>query len=253
MSKLLNSGSNPFRRSPVGVSRAWAAESARAAPSEPERARRAMKLYFSRNPNPRLAVATARHLDAPVEFEFAAPFAPGQAARFSKLNPSLRIPILDEDGRALWEADAIACRLSRLVGSAFWRAGDDEPDMIRWISWGKANFVQACDMVHFERGTKQRYRLGPIDPARVREGLELFHESSRILESHLELRIWLVGGDPSYADFRMATFLPFNDVAGLPLEGYSALRRWYARLDAIPAWRHPFEGLAAPDLPAIES
>ena len=27
-----------------------------------------MKLYFSRNPNPRLAVAAARYLNAPVEF-----------------------------------------------------------------------------------------------------------------------------------------------------------------------------------------
>jgi hypothetical protein len=31
-----------------------------------------LKLYFSRNPNRRLAVAVARHLGADVEFEFAA-------------------------------------------------------------------------------------------------------------------------------------------------------------------------------------
>ncbi|TJW39930.1 MAG: glutathione S-transferase family protein, partial [Mesorhizobium sp.] len=41
-----------------------------------------MKLLFSRNPNPRLAVAVARYLDAKVEFEFASPFAPGQAERY---------------------------------------------------------------------------------------------------------------------------------------------------------------------------
>ncbi|MET3521377.1 hypothetical protein ABID25_003216 [Mesorhizobium abyssinicae] len=35
-----------------------------------------MKLCFSRNPNPRLAVAVARYLVAKIEFEFAAPFAP---------------------------------------------------------------------------------------------------------------------------------------------------------------------------------
>lgn len=37
-----------------------------------------MKLYFSRNPNPRLAVAVARYVDAKVGFEFASPFAPGR-------------------------------------------------------------------------------------------------------------------------------------------------------------------------------
>ncbi len=210
-----------------------------------------MKLYFSRNPNPRLSVATARYLEVPIAFEFAAPFAPGQAEKFSRLNPGLRIPILEEAGGSLWEADAIACRLSRAMGSDFWRTGDAEPDMIRWISWGKANFVLACDMVHFERGTKQRYGLGPVDPARVAEGLDLFRESSALLEAHLSSRAWLVGDTPSYADFRMATFLPFNDVAGLPLDALDSVRRWYARLDALPAWHSPFEGLAAPDLPPI--
>ena len=119
-----------------------------------------MKLYFSRNPNPRLALAVARYLNAPVQFEFAAPFAPGQAERFSKLNPNLSIPILEENGRGLWETDAIACRLSRVVRSSFWRTGDEEPDMIRWLSWGKASFVQAGDMVHFERGTKHSHDHG---------------------------------------------------------------------------------------------
>jgi glutathione S-transferase len=117
-------------------------------------------LYLSRNPNPRLVVAVARHLAAPVGYEFAEPPAPDQADKYRHLNPSLRLPILAEAGGALFEADAIACRLSQLVGSAFWRTGAELPDMIRWISWSRDNFMHACDMVHFERGTnKLRYGL----------------------------------------------------------------------------------------------
>ena len=51
-----------------------------------------MKLLFSRNPNPRLAVAVARHVGAAVDFEFAAPLAPGQAGRHPVLNPTPRLP-----------------------------------------------------------------------------------------------------------------------------------------------------------------
>jgi glutathione S-transferase len=209
-----------------------------------------MKLHYSRNPNPRLAVAVARHLNAPVTYLAASPFAPGQAEIYRRLNPSLSIPILEEEKGTLWEADAIACRLSRLFGTGFWRTDDDgEPDMIRWLSWGKANFVMACDQVHFEYGTKQRYRIGPVDTAKVAEGLGLFHRSSRILEAHLETRDFLLDSGLSYADFRMASFLPFNDVAGLPLSDYPAVEAWYRRLDTLPAWRDPFEGLDAPALP----
>ena len=210
-----------------------------------------MKLHYSRNPNPRLAVAVARHLGSPVEFVFAAPFAPGQAERYRPLNPSLSIPILEEEGRrSLWEADAIACRLSRLSDTNFWRTDEDEPDMIRWLSWGKANFVRACDMVHFEYGTKQRYNIGPVDEVKVAEGLQIFRQSAAILDAELSKRPFLLDGGLSYADFRMASFLPYNDVAGLPLADYPAVSAWSRRLDALPAWAEPFVGLDAPLLPS---
>ncbi|MFN3720582.1 MAG: glutathione S-transferase family protein [Rhizobium rhizophilum] len=211
-----------------------------------------MKLHYSRNPNPRLAVAVARHLGSPVDFAFASPFAPGQAPIYRPLNPSLSIPILEEEGRrSLWEADAIACRLSRLSGHDFWRTDEDEPDMIRWLSWGKANFVQACDMVHFEYGTKQRYGIGPVDLTKVEEGLRGFHRAAVILEAELASRPFLLESGLSYADFRMASFLPYNDVAGLPLAKYPALSAWNDRIAALPAWADPFAGLDAPLLPPV--
>lgn len=61
-----------------------------------------MKMYFSRNPNPRLAVAVARYLNAEVDFEFASPQAPGQGSRYLSLNPNLLLPILDRPGKPLW-------------------------------------------------------------------------------------------------------------------------------------------------------
>jgi len=210
-----------------------------------------VKLLCSRNPNPRLAVAVARHLQADVVFEFAAPFEPGQAELYRPLNPNLSLPILVGPSGSLWEADAIACRLARNAGSSFWRTDDDEPEMIRWISWAKEHFMRACDMVHYERGTKLRYGLGPTSERAVDAGLRRFHESAAILEARLSGGGWLVGDAVSYADFRMATFLPFNGVARLPIADFPAVARWYRELEAIEAWRDPFAGLDIPELPAV--
>ncbi|MHA6692981.1 glutathione S-transferase family protein [Devosia sp. A449] len=212
-----------------------------------------MKLYFSRNYNPRLAVAVARFLGAPVEYEFAAPLHPEEQDRFRPLNPNLRLPILFDGLISLWEADAIACRLSQLVGSDFWRMGDALPDLIRWLSWGTWNFVAACDKVHFERVTKQRYGLGPIRQDVVTEGLAQFAEAAALLDEHLLQSTWLLGDRISYADFRMACVLPFADLAVLPLDQYARIRNWHDRLWALEAWRDPFAGLEAPELPPLQT
>jgi glutathione S-transferase len=210
-------------------------------------------LYFSRNCNPRLAVAAARHLRSPVEYEFASPFSPGEQERFRKLNPNLSVPILVEDDRTLWEADAIACRLSQLAGSDFWPTGDLLPEIVRWVSWGYWNFVRACDRVHFERVTKQRYGLGPVRQDAVDEGLREFASSAAILDERFREADWLVGRGVTYADFRMACVLPFADLAGLPLARFPRVEAWHGRLMQLPAWRDPFEGLDAPELPPIRA
>ncbi len=124
--------------------------------------------------------------------------------------------------------------------------------MIQWLSWGKENFIRACEMVQYERGTKQRYAQGPIDPAKVEEGLRRFAAGAALLDAELSRRDWLLDDGLSYADFRMATFLPGNEqVARLPLGDYPALARWYRRIGALDAWRDPFAGLHAPELPPL--
>jgi glutathione S-transferase len=210
-----------------------------------------MRLYFSRNYNPRLAVAAARFLKSRVEFEFASPFSPQQREKFLKLNPNLSLPILEEGEKTLWEADAIACRLSQLANSEFWPMDDRLPDVVRWISWGYWNFVRACDQVHFERVTKQRYRIGPVRPEVVESGLNEFVSSAAILEERLGATDWLTGSHVTYADFRVACVLPFADLAGLPLADFPRVEAWHARLMDIPAWQDPFAGLDAPELPPL--
>ena len=111
--------------------------------------------------------------------------------------------------------------------------------------------MKACDAVHWERGTKLRYGIGPCDETMVAEGLRQFHKAAVILESELSARSWILGETISFADFRLATFLPFNDAAQLPIEDYPAIRRWFDRLNQIEAWRDPFRGLDAPYLPPL--
>ena len=71
-----------------------------------------------------------------------------------------------------------------------------------------------------------------------------FREHAATLDNYLAPRKWLLGDRISYADFRVATPLPFADGAGLPLAEFPNIRRWHNQLMEIEAWRDPFHGLA---------
>ena len=90
-----------------------------------------MKLYYSPNTNPRVTVAVAKYLDAPVEFVRAAPRDPANTDSFRGINPNALVPVLVEDNRTTWETDAIVCRLCEITGSDFWRRDHEMVDMIK--------------------------------------------------------------------------------------------------------------------------
>lgn len=204
-----------------------------------------MRLYYSRNSNPRLAVAVARHVGAPVEFVKARPFHPKQVEAFRALNPNTRVPVLVEEGRPpLWETDAIACRLCQVTGSDLWPALDRLPEMLRWLSWTHNHFGPPASAHYFEYIVKPTFTDHREPPEVMAGHLDEFRQFAAILDGCLRDREWLIDDRVSYADFRVAFVLPFAARAHLPLADYPEVQRLSDQLDRLPAWSDPFAGLA---------
>ena len=202
-----------------------------------------MKLYYSPNLNPRVAVAVARYLKSELEFIRASPRAPGHEDGFRPINPNTLVPVLVEPTRTYWETDAIACRLSALAGSEFWRTDDTMPDMIMWISWATHHLNSAASVFYWENIIRPTFSNIEPPPAVMEEAMANFRRFAGTLDAYLEGRDWLLGDKISYADFRVATALPFADAAGLPVAEFPHVQRWHQQLWVIDAWRDPFAGL----------
>jgi glutathione S-transferase len=210
-----------------------------------------MQLYYSENLNPRVAVAVARHLKSPVEFIVASPRRPDLEDAFRPINPNTLVPVLVEAGRPnLWETDAIACRLSMLAGSDFWPTDERLPELVRWVSWSAQHFNRAANVFYFEHIVRPRIFTRAANEAALEEARVALLRFAPILDAVLADRTWLVGEKLSYADFRVAGVLPHAG-ARLPLDRYANIQRWHDQLNALDAWRAPFEGLgerAEPEL-----
>ena len=203
-----------------------------------------MKLYYSPNLNPRVAVAVARHLNAPVDYIAASPMAPDQIEAFRPINPNTRVPVLTTDTRNYWEADAIACKLSALAGSDFWRTGDSQAEMIMWVSWTTHHLNRAGDVFYFWKLIAPTFMDFQPEPGVFDEAMRDWRQFMAILDGQLQGRTWLVDDLLSYADFRVATCFPFAAAAGLPIADFPQVQRLADQLMQIKAWRDPFAGLA---------
>jgi glutathione S-transferase len=203
-----------------------------------------LKLYYSRNLNPRVAVAVARHLGSPVDYVRVSPRDPAQEEAFRQINPNTLAPVLVEGDNNWWETDAIACRLAQIAGSDFWPVGGALPETIRWLSWNKRHLTLAGEAFYYENIIKPKY-LGLPPDLGVIEGAEgEFHRFAKVLDDILASRRWLIEDRLTYADFRTASIMPFAGEAKMPVDGYKNILNWANRLDEIDAWRAPFAGLA---------
>jgi glutathione S-transferase len=200
-----------------------------------------MKLYgFPPSPNTWKVRAVAAHLGLRPDFEFV-DLTRGQSriAEFLALNPTGRTPVLVDGDFTLWESNAIMQYLASRTPNALWpNEARIRADIMRWQSWQLAHWSkEGCEPLLFERLVKKIMNLGAPDPAVVAKGTENFHREARVLDAHLAKQSYLVGKEPTLADFSVAAPLFHAQAAELPLAPYLHIRDWFERVSALPAWR----------------
>ena len=201
-----------------------------------------MKLFYATTFNPRKACAVARYLDAPVHFVHV-DLVKGEhhSAEYLAINPNGRVPALVDGETRLWEADAIMCHLARKAGSELWPSdGARQIEVMRWLSWNSQHFSPHTGTLYFEHLIKPVLGLGAADPAALEQATGAFRRSAAVLDAHLRDHDHVAGDDITVADFALASGLPYADETGVPFREFAHVARWYAQIDAIPAWRDPY-------------
>jgi glutathione S-transferase len=200
-----------------------------------------MRLYHHPNSfNARRAVMTALHLASPVELVFV-DLQQGEQRQpqFLKLNPNHRVPVLEDDGFILWESHAIMQYLAdktprQSVYPAETRA---RADVNRWLFWCGQHLSPAVAILNWENVIKGILGLGAAEPAELRRGEQLVREFAGVLDAHLAGREWICGDALSLADLAIATPFATTVPAKLPVGDLSHLKRWFAAMQQLEAWK----------------
>ena len=208
-----------------------------------------LKLHaFPASPRGFKVTAVAAHLGVPHEFVFC-DLTKGvqKSPEFTALNPNQRMPVLEGDGWTLWESEAIALYLASQKPGLLPLDEKARADVTRWMFWAASDWDPACATLIFERFVKGFFRGEGPDPAEVEKGSAKFHRAAKVLDAHLKGRKFVTGDRISVADFSLGAPLIMREGADLPLHDYPEIVRWYAQLEALPAWQ---KTLAMGQMPA---
>jgi glutathione S-transferase len=206
-----------------------------------------MKLHVA-PPSPRAfkVLAVARHLDidfdlCPVDLLNGAHLRP----EFAALNPNKKMPVLEDDGFVLWESNAITQYLASRKPERGLLPADPRKhaDVARWQFWESCHWDSACATLIFERLLKKVFGQGDPSPAHVEKGEADVRQLGAVLDGALAGRSYLCGEQLTVADFSVGAWLNYAGRAGYPIDGFREVRRWYAGLIELPAWR---ESIVAP-------
>jgi glutathione S-transferase len=199
-----------------------------------------MKLYgFPPSPNTRKVQAVAAHLRIPLEFQLV-DISKGQSRtpEFLSVNPNGRTPVLIDGDFTLWESNAIMQYIAAKRPNTLWPDGARvRADIARWQFWQAAHWHEGCAGFLFENLVKKLLGLGEPDMAVLKKAEEAFHRDAAILDAHLARHQFLATGTLTLADFAVAAYLHYAVAAKLPWARYNNIQAWYARIEALPAWR----------------
>jgi glutathione S-transferase len=191
--------------------------------------------------NGRKALAVAHQLGLAPEIHLVDVYrGEGRSAEFLAINPSGKIPVLVDGEFTLTESNAILQYLCEAHGECrLWsRDPRARAAIARWLFWEAAHWQPALTSVL--AAFVGHALLPDVVPAPVAAPAwrsESLAPLLATLENQLAVQPFLAGAELTIADFSVAGMMTYFRAAQFPFPEWRNLGDWYARIEALPAWR----------------
>ena len=149
---------------------------------------------------------------------------------FVKMNPRGQVPVMEIDGKIIWDSTAHLIYLARKHGGEKWFPSDPlaMAEVAQWLALAQNEIFFG---LQWARGVKKGFRGGSVEEYQGygRKGLD-------VLTWRLKDNEWLALGRPTIADIACYPYVKRTPEAGLSLDPYPAVKAWLARCEALPGW-----------------
>lgn len=149
---------------------------------------------------------------------------------FLALNPFGQVPVLEDDGIAIADSNAILVYLAKKAGRTDWLPEDARgaATVQRWLS------VAAGEIAYGPAAARLVTVFGAGFNAD--EVIARAHVILDKLERHLATRDWLVADHPTIADVAIYSYVARAPEGNVDLSAYRAVRGFLDRLESLPGF-----------------
>jgi glutathione S-transferase len=199
-----------------------------------------MKLYIANgSTNCRKVQAVSGHLELKIETIYL-DYMSGdpKSPAYLTINPTGKVPALEDGGFILWESNAINKYLcSKRPGHSLYP--DDarvQADIDRWLSWELAHFNDQMGVLAFQTVLKPNVFGERPDEHLVAWSTGMLAGHADVLERHLEGRRYIVGRDITLADYAVIHLESMKDSIPFDWSPYPNINTYFDRMRSVPHW-----------------
>ncbi|HYA19246.1 MAG TPA: glutathione S-transferase family protein [Burkholderiales bacterium] len=148
-------------------------------------------------------------------------------AWFLRMNPRGQIPVLEAEGKYIWDSTAILVYLGRRYGGESWLPLDaaDMAEVAQWLAMAQNEIMyglaRARAIVAFGR------------KADLSEAQAAGQNALNVLEQHLQRHTWLAVGRPTIADVACYPYVALAEQGKISLDPYPAVLSWMKRIQSL--------------------
>jgi glutathione S-transferase len=150
---------------------------------------------------------------------------------FLALNPFGQVPVLEDDGTVLADAQAILFYLAARQGDGRWLPADTlgQARIVRWLSTAAGEVRQGPEAARL-------HHLFGVKAIAIERASERAAFLLQQLERHLADRLWLELERPTIADIAVFPYVALAGDGGIDLAPYPNVRAWIRRIQALPGY-----------------
>ena len=162
-------------------------------------------------------------------------------------HPLGKVPVIEHDGRTLFESNAISIYLAADSGLDLYPSDPFAQGQVhQWIDMVSFHPDRWLSEHYFQHYIKPEFLNGEPDPAALDEANGFLDTQLPVIEHRLAGSGWLCGATPTVADLVAFAYFQTHEHSGYSLDDYSAIRAWYQRIRRSDAYARTADRLELP-------